>query len=75
MVGIMWNFSLRSMPSFCLPCLQSFIYISMYVHLATQACPTLCDPVDYSLPGFSVSGILQERILEWVAMAPSRGSF
>jgi len=30
--------------------------------------PTLWDPVDYSLPGFSVSGILQARILEWVVI-------
>ena len=27
-----------------------------------QSCPTLCDPVDYSLPGFSIHGILQARI-------------
>ena len=33
-----------------------------------------CDPVDYSLPGFSVLGIFQERILEWVAISSSRGS-
>ena len=39
-----------------------------------QACPTLCNPVDYSLPGSSVHGILQARVLEWVAMASSRGS-
>ena len=32
-----------------------------------QSCPTLCDPVDCSLPGSSVHGILQARILEWVA--------
>ena len=31
----------------------------------TQSCPTLCDPMDYSPPGFSVHGILQARILEW----------
>ena len=37
-----------------------------------QSCLTLCDPVDYSPPGFSVPGILQARILEWVAM-PSPG--
>ena len=36
--------------------------------------PTLCDPVDYSPPGFPVHGILQARILEWVAMPSSRGS-
>ena len=40
----------------------------------TQSCPTLCDPVDCSLPGSSVHGILQARILEWVAIAFSRGS-
>ena len=40
--------------------------------LLAQLCPTLCDPVDYSPPGSSVHGILQPRILEWVAM-PSPG--
>ena len=39
-----------------------------------QSCPTLCDPMDYSPPGFSVHGILQARIVEWVAMPSSRGS-
>ena len=33
-----------------------------------QSCPTLCDLMDYSPPGSSVNGILQARILEWVAM-------
>ena len=36
-------------------------------------CLTLCDPVDYSPPGSSVHGILQARILEWVAISFSRG--
>ena len=36
---------------------------------------TLCDPMDGSPPGFSVHGILQARILEWVAMPPSRDIF
>ena len=39
-----------------------------------QSCLTLCDPVDCSPPGSSVQGILQERILEWVAISFSRGS-
>ena len=39
-----------------------------------QSCPTLCDPMDCSLPGFSVRGILQTRTVEWVAMPSSRGS-
>ena len=39
-----------------------------------ESCPTLCDPMDHSLPGSSVCGILQARILEWVAISSSRGS-
>ena len=34
-----------------------------------ESCPTLCDPMDYSLPGSSVHGIFQARILEWVAIS------
>ena len=33
----------------------------------TQLCPTLCNPMDCSLPGSSIHGILQARVLEWVA--------
>ena len=40
-----------------------------------QSCLTLCKPMDYSLPGSSVHGILQVRILEWVTMPSSRGFF
>ena len=39
-----------------------------------QLCLAFCDPMDYSLPGLSVQGIHQARILEWVAMPSSRGS-
>ena len=39
-----------------------------------QLCPTLCDPMDCSLSGSSVHGILQARVLEWGAIAFSRGS-
>ena len=39
-----------------------------------QSCPTLCDPMDCSPPGSSVHGILQARILGWVAFPFSRGS-
>ena len=39
-----------------------------------QSCPTLCDPTDYSLQAPLSMGILQARILEWVAMTSSRGS-
>ena len=34
-----------------------------------QSCPTLCDPIDSSPPGFSVPGILQATTLEWVAIS------
>ena len=37
-----------------------------------QSCPTLCDPTDYSSPGFPVHGISQARTLEWVAMPSSK---
>ena len=40
-----------------------------------QSCLTLCNPVDCSPPGCSVHGILQARILEWVAISFSRGIF
>ena len=40
-----------------------------------QSYPTLCDPMDCSLPGSSIHGIFQARILEWVAISFSRRSF
>ena len=41
--------------------------------LVVQSRPTLCDPMDYSLPGSSVCEILQARTLEWVVIPFSRG--
>ena len=49
----------------------------MCIHMrakSLQLCLTLCNPMDCSPPGFSVQGVLQSRILEWVAMPSSRGS-
>ena len=43
--------------------------------LVAQLCVTLCHPMDYSLPGSLMHGILQARILEWVAIPFSSGSF
>ena len=54
------------------PCGLFILYI--VVVLVAQACPTLWDPIDCSLPGSSVHGILQARILECVAILFSRGS-
>ena len=39
-----------------------------------RLCPTLCDPMDCSLPGSFVHGIFQARVLEWVAISFSKGS-
>ena len=39
-----------------------------------QSCPTLCDPMDCSLPGSSVHGVFQAIVLEWAAISFSRGS-
>ena len=51
-------------------------YHSLHVcALLLQPCLTLCDPVDCSLTGSSVHGILQVRTLEWAAMPSSRVSF
>ena len=48
--------------------------VIMPVCLVTQSCLTLCKPMNCSLPGSSVHGIFQARILEWVAIYFSRGS-
>ena len=62
----------------------SFLYISVFGFilpsesvkvLVVKSCPTPCDPVDCSPPDSSVLGILQARILEWIAIPFSRGSF
>ena len=45
--------------STCMPCYAKSL----------QACPTLCDPTDGSLPGSPIPGILQARTLEWVAIS------
>ena len=39
-----------------------------------QLCPTLCNPTDCSLPGSSIHGIFQARVLKWVSISFSRGS-
>ena len=56
--------------------------ISAYMHVSicccslfAQSCPTLCNPIDCSPPDFPVHRISQAKILEWVAISFSRGSF
>ena len=52
------------------PQLGSYIFNCVPACVSVKSCPTLCDPVNCSLPGFSVHGISQARILEWVAVSP-----
>ena len=53
---------------------ENWVMTKVVLCLVSQSCLTLCDPVDYSPPGFSIHGIFQARILEWVAISYSRGS-
>ena len=54
--------------------LVTIFLLLLMLCLVTLSCPTLRDPVDCSLPGSSVHGIPQARILQWIAMCSSRGS-
>ena len=51
-----------------------FMKVKVKESEVAQPCLTLCDPVDCSLPGSSIHGILQARILKWVAISFSKGS-
>ena len=51
-----------------------FVYGVNWLIEVAQSCLTLCDPMDYSLPGFSIHGIFQARVLEWVVISFSRRS-
>ena len=48
--------------------------VCVCVYVVAQSCPTLCNPMDCSPPGSSVHGILQERLVQWVAIPFSKGS-
>ena len=53
---------------------HTHIYIKCMYTNSLQSCLTLCNPMGYRPLGFSVHGILQAGILEWVATPSSRGS-
>ena len=56
-------------------CILSPCLFNLYAECSvSQCCPTLCNPMDCSPPGSSVHGILQARILKWVAISFSRAS-
>ena len=50
------------------------VCVCVHAHMHFQLGPTLCDPVDCGLPGFSLHGISQARILEGVAISSCKGS-
>ena len=51
-----------------------WVILSVSESEVSQSCPILCNPMDSSLPGSSVHGIFQARVLEWVTISFSRGS-
>ena len=54
---------------------MGFLKINLFFEVkVAQSCLIFCGPMDCSLPGFSVHGILQAGMLEWVAIPFSRGS-
>ena len=54
---------------------SQFNIADLWVHAKSlQSCPTFCNHIDCSLPGFSAHGILQARILEWVVSLSFKGS-
>ena len=78
-----WNAleSLLKISLLCITNIYTFFFWIPYsvslIHVPAkliQSCPALCDFMDCSPPGSSLHGILQARILEWVAMPSSRGS-
>ena len=56
------------------PAHRGSVHILLCPRVCAQSCPTLHDPLDCSLPSFSVHEIFQARTLEWVAIFSSRGS-
>ena len=53
---------------------EALTFYNILMQLLTQSCPTLCIPMDCSPPGFSIHGIFQATVLEWVAISFSRRS-
>ena len=51
---------------------KEVVELILLLLLSLQSCPTLCDPIDGSPPGYPVPGILQARTLEWVAISFSK---
>ena len=70
----LWPFFLEKEGSTSIILPPSSLRLRCMCAKSIHLCPTLCDPMECSPPGSSVRGILQARILKWVAMSSSRGS-
>ena len=58
----------------CAPSIMESMVMDVHACSVAEPYPTLCDPMDCSLPGSSVHGVSQASVLEWVAISFSRGS-
>ena len=67
-----WDFSGKSTGVGCHCLLWYGVISSVQFSSVAQSCPSLCNPMDCSLPGSSVHGSFQARVLEWVASAFSK---
>ena len=64
----------KDLPLSSLPRVLEGKVFPLWTSEVAQSCPTFCDPMNCSLPGSSIHGIFQARILEWVTISFSRGS-
>ena len=69
-ICFLWTFRINGIGKYVVSC----DWLLCLIVLVTQLCLTFCNPMDYSLPGSSLHGISQTRILERVAIPFSRGS-
>jgi len=71
-----WNTKSLDAQVSCIKCCSysHIIYTAAATAKSLQSCPTLCDPIDGSLPGSAIPRILQARTLEWVAISLSNAS-
>ena len=70
MILVFWMLSFK--PTFSL---SSFTFFKRLFAKLLQSCPILCDPMDCSLPGSSIHGTFQARVLEWAVIAFSKRLF
>ena len=64
-----WNFEMQPHRCWKRHLWKRHMKVKSEREVVTQSCPTLSNPMDYSLPGPSIHGIFQARVLEWVAIA------